>query len=128
MISSFNSIRIVKVNRENWKLSSCTCSYWLKNYYCCHSIACCYRLKLMNFYDIGMDIPLNNKPKRGAKKKTRSLDTIFYFPIQLKFDVSSMKSKNLIDFLPLSSEQIHNLNGNEFKFNVQFNRNLAQST
>lgn len=44
MISSLNSIRIVKVNRENWKLSSCTCSYWLKNYYCCHSIACCYRL------------------------------------------------------------------------------------
>ncbi|RNA04642.1 hypothetical protein BpHYR1_049815 [Brachionus plicatilis] len=54
MISSLNSIRIVKVNRENWKL------------------ACCYRLKLMNFNDIGMDIPLNNKPKRGAKKKTRS--------------------------------------------------------
>ncbi|RNA38667.1 mammalian ependymin-related 1-like [Brachionus plicatilis] len=26
----------------------------------------------MNFNDIGMDIPLNNKPKRGAKKKTRS--------------------------------------------------------
>ncbi|RNA45130.1 hypothetical protein BpHYR1_022749 [Brachionus plicatilis] len=72
MISSLNSIRIVKVNRENWKLSSCTCSYWLKNYYCCHSIACCYRLKLMNFNDIGMDIPLNYKPKRGAKKKTRS--------------------------------------------------------
>ena len=25
----------------------------------------------MNFDSIGMDIPLNNKPKRGAKKKTR---------------------------------------------------------
>ncbi|CAF1127657.1 unnamed protein product [Brachionus calyciflorus] len=42
------------------KECTCTCWYWLKNYYCCHTIACSYCLKLMNFNDIGMDIPLNN--------------------------------------------------------------------
>ncbi|CAF0968553.1 unnamed protein product [Brachionus calyciflorus] len=65
--------RCYEKNPNNWKLSTCTCWYWLKNYYCCHTIACSYRLKLMNFNDIGMDIPLNNKLRKGAKKKKSSI-------------------------------------------------------
>ncbi|CAF1117015.1 unnamed protein product, partial [Brachionus calyciflorus] len=36
MIESINSMRLISINKENWKQSRCTCSYWLKNYVCSH--------------------------------------------------------------------------------------------
>ncbi|RNA16168.1 hypothetical protein BpHYR1_029846, partial [Brachionus plicatilis] len=37
-----------------------------------HIIGCAYRLKLMNFDKIGLEIPISNKRKRGAFIKTKS--------------------------------------------------------
>ncbi|CAF0853602.1 unnamed protein product [Brachionus calyciflorus] len=63
MIESINSMRIISINKENWKQSRCTCS---------HVIACSYRLRLMIFKDIGMDVPIERKRKVGASKKNVS--------------------------------------------------------
>ncbi|CAF0928649.1 unnamed protein product [Brachionus calyciflorus] len=46
---------------DNWKFSKCTCD---------HVIECSYRLKLMNFNKIGINIPKSNKRKRGTQSKT----------------------------------------------------------
>ena len=72
MLKDLNEIRIVKINNENWKLSQCNCCFWLKNYFCNHVIGCAYRLRLMNFDKIGMDVPISNKRKRGAQRKSKS--------------------------------------------------------
>ena len=37
-------IRYVSINHENWKISTCSCWWWLKNYKCKHMIAICQRL------------------------------------------------------------------------------------
>jgi len=70
LIKCVNMFRKVTINNNNWKLSTCTCSFWLKNYKCHHVIACAYRLKLVDFSSIGMDLPIQNKRKRGGVLKT----------------------------------------------------------
>ena len=72
MISSIFNIRIITFNKDNWKLSKCTCCYWLKNYICSHVIACSFRLRLFDFKDIGMDVPIEKKRKIGASRKNLS--------------------------------------------------------
>ncbi|RNA43280.1 hypothetical protein BpHYR1_028719 [Brachionus plicatilis] len=58
------------MNNNNWKNSTCTCVDWLKNYKCSHTIAVAYRLNLVNFNDVFMDLPISNKKKKGAPQKT----------------------------------------------------------
>ena len=72
MFVAINRIRIITMNKENWKLSHCTCWFWLKHYKCVHIIGCGYRLQLSNFKSIGMDLPLTNKRKAGGSLKNKS--------------------------------------------------------
>ncbi|CAF0858135.1 unnamed protein product, partial [Brachionus calyciflorus] len=69
MINDINSIRLIKMNTENWKNSTCTCVFWLKHYKCSHTISVAYRLKMVDFNIIFMDLPISNKRKKGASKK-----------------------------------------------------------
>ena len=39
MIFDINRIRVIKLNREEWENSECTCSHWQKNYKCNHVIS-----------------------------------------------------------------------------------------
>ena len=43
--------------------------FWLKNYKCHHVISCAYRLKLLDFNSIGMDLPIQNKRKERWRIK-----------------------------------------------------------
>ncbi|RNA34504.1 hypothetical protein BpHYR1_035818 [Brachionus plicatilis] len=43
---------------DNYACSTCTCVDWLKNYKCSHTIAVAYRLNLVNFNDVFMDLPI----------------------------------------------------------------------
>ncbi|RNA12089.1 hypothetical protein BpHYR1_008239, partial [Brachionus plicatilis] len=58
MITDVFSIHLIKINNNNWKNSTCTCVDWLKNYKCSHTIAGAYRLNLVNFNDVFMDLPI----------------------------------------------------------------------
>jgi hypothetical protein len=51
-------------------MSECTRSFWLKNYKCSHVIATAFRLNLVSWDPIFVDLPLAKKNKRGARKKT----------------------------------------------------------
>ncbi|RNA08032.1 hypothetical protein BpHYR1_021337, partial [Brachionus plicatilis] len=64
---------LIKMNNNNWKNSTCTCVDWLKNNKCSHTIAVVYRLNLVNFNDVFMDLSISNKKKKGAPQKAKSL-------------------------------------------------------
>ena len=67
-------MHIIKINEQAWELSECTCSKWLKNYKCNHTIAIAARLGLLNFDAIAMSMPLDKKRSRGRiPNRTKAL-------------------------------------------------------
>jgi hypothetical protein len=47
---SFQQLRVVQLNEDNWKLSTCTCPSWFKHYMCKHIIGISYRQKLFESF------------------------------------------------------------------------------
>ncbi|RNA29926.1 hypothetical protein BpHYR1_046700 [Brachionus plicatilis] len=45
---TFQELRIVQLNQDNWKLSTCTCPSWFKHYMCKHIIGIAYRERLFD--------------------------------------------------------------------------------
>ena len=72
LVAAANSIRIVEINEAEWKLSTCSCIWWSKNYICNHVIALSQRLRLMEFDDRASAIPVTQNRKRGRPAKTQS--------------------------------------------------------
>jgi hypothetical protein len=71
MIKAVNSVRIVYI-AENWKLSTCTCIWWLKNI-SNHVIAMMsHRLELHKFDDRAVALPITQNIKRGRPPNTQS--------------------------------------------------------
>ena len=71
-ILTVKKIKIINLNRTNWTDSKCSCSWFLKNYFCFHLIALAVNEKLT---DIPLDyknVPIEAKPKRGRKPKAKS--------------------------------------------------------
>ncbi|RMZ96118.1 hypothetical protein BpHYR1_005711 [Brachionus plicatilis] len=71
MIKCIFSINRIEVDL-NWRESSCTCWFGLKDYHCDHQIATCARLKKCSFDLVAMDLPIESNRKRGAPKKNAS--------------------------------------------------------
>ncbi|RNA31647.1 hypothetical protein BpHYR1_029876 [Brachionus plicatilis] len=42
-LETIQELRIVQLNQDNWKLSTCTCPSWFKHYMCKHIIGIAYR-------------------------------------------------------------------------------------
>ena len=55
----------IKINADNWKLSSCTCPIYFKKYICKHIIGIAIRLKLAIPDKAAKNVPLNQKRKAG---------------------------------------------------------------
>ncbi len=72
MMQDINRIRMIKLNKEEWENSECTCSFWQKNYKCNHVISLATRLRLASFSTVAYSIPLQHKRKKGAPKKMAS--------------------------------------------------------
>jgi hypothetical protein len=67
--SSFQEIRVIKLNEENWKLSTCSCPSWFKHYNCKHIIGIAYAQNLFDEFPIeACEIPLGQRTKRGRPK------------------------------------------------------------
>ncbi len=70
LIETANSIRVIKLNKDNWKLSTCTCSFFAKNYKCNHVIAIAARKNLFTFQPKAMQIQVGQVRKRGRPVNT----------------------------------------------------------
>ena len=68
-----NSIHIIKLNKDCWQNSQCSCNGWQKNYVCCHIpfVASKEPLCDFTFKDIILKMPLEKKKKRGRKENTK---------------------------------------------------------
>ncbi|RNA39870.1 hypothetical protein BpHYR1_010387 [Brachionus plicatilis] len=47
-LETIQELRIVQLNQDNWKLSTCTCPSWFKHYICKHIIGIAYRERLFD--------------------------------------------------------------------------------
>jgi hypothetical protein len=71
--AEFQEIRVIDLDRDNWKLSKCSCPSWHKHYMCKHIIAVAYNEDLFDdFPAAAYDIPLGRRrgpvrPKRIGK-------------------------------------------------------------
>ena len=70
MMQDINQIRMIKLNKEEWENSECTCSFWQKNYKCNHVIS---RLKLASFSTVAYSTSLQHKRKKDPLKKWHRL-------------------------------------------------------
>jgi hypothetical protein len=63
------SIKRVRINKDQWQVSTCTCKKYLKAYMCKHIIAVAVKLRLakidFSYLNIGM------KKKRGRKPQAK---------------------------------------------------------
>jgi hypothetical protein len=50
-------------------MRECTCSFWLKNYKCSHVIATAFRLNLVSWDPIFLDLPLAKKTIEALEKR-----------------------------------------------------------
>jgi hypothetical protein len=65
MMDLVNMIWVIKINTDNWKLSTCTCPVNLKNYKCKHVIAISVRVGLTQYPPGAMALPLQQRRHRG---------------------------------------------------------------
>ena len=72
LISTMNSIHIININSDDFKLTTCSCTFWHKNFICKHIVDIGLRLNKVEIPNFVMDIPLSRKRKRGAHTKTKS--------------------------------------------------------
>jgi len=70
LIDDLKKIRFVKLNRDQWLLSTCTCTYWHKNLVCKHMM-----VVAVNVLDVlipALNVPIESNPTRERKKGTSS--------------------------------------------------------
>jgi hypothetical protein len=68
--ASFQDLRVIALDRENWKLSTCSCPSWHKHYMCKHIIGVAYNEDLFDdFPDAAYDIPLGQRRGAGRPKQ-----------------------------------------------------------
>ena len=70
-IQHSRKMRVVKVNKENYKMSECSCPTWCKYYKCKHMIDLCSRLGLFNYDARVKSIPIGANRRRGNPGKTK---------------------------------------------------------
>ena len=71
-VKYFSIVRLIKLNKENWLLSTCNCSWFLKNYYCYHLIAIASNSGLIVIPIEYKDLAIGHKPIRGRKRLAKS--------------------------------------------------------
>ena len=65
-----NEIRKISLDETNWKLSRCTCCYYMKNYICSHIIILAVTIKKFSFPNQAMQVEIGQSRKRGRPGKT----------------------------------------------------------
>ena len=65
-----HTIHYVSFNKKDWSMSTCSCEWWAKNYFCHHVIGLAVSKKKAAYLDIHMTIPIGYTRPRGQPKKT----------------------------------------------------------
>ena len=76
LMEFINSIRMVRLDKKNWKLSQCTCIDYFKTYVCKHIITIAISQKRTVIPEKFFDSVIGQKPKPGRKKKARAWNVI----------------------------------------------------
>ena len=71
LIDYNRGVRLVKLNKESWTDSTCSCGWYLKNYNCYHLIVVAFNENLVQIPNDYKDVPIERKPKRGRKAKAK---------------------------------------------------------
>lgn len=74
--SSLANVKRVQLNRASWTKSTCSCSYFLKNYFCLHIVAIASNEKIISIPIQFKILRISRKAKPGRKKKATSADTL----------------------------------------------------
>ena len=69
---TLTKVFVVDLNSENWALSNCTCSYFLKKYHCYHIIDVAAHNKVLKIPTQFCKLPIGAKIKRVRKPKAAS--------------------------------------------------------
>jgi hypothetical protein len=64
-------MRFIKINTDNFKLSTCSCWHWCKNYKCKHLIDLCSRLDYITYDSKVQSIPIGRNRVRGRPSSTK---------------------------------------------------------
>jgi hypothetical protein len=70
--SKIHLLNYIILDQENWELSKCSCSFWMKNYYCKHIIYLATEKRLAEFKDIHKTIEIGNSRGPGRPSQTQS--------------------------------------------------------
>ena len=70
-IECVKSVKMIKLDRDNWAKSKCSCSWFQKNYFCYHIIALAVNEKLVEIPLEYKLVVIESKPKRGRKPKAK---------------------------------------------------------
>ena len=70
-IEHSRKIRVVKFNEDNFKLSTCSCWHWCKDYKCKHLIDLCSRMDYLIYDSKVRSVPLGANRRRGRPAKTK---------------------------------------------------------
>jgi hypothetical protein len=86
-----------------WSDSKCSCSYFLKNYFCYHLIALAVNEGLLEIPLAYKNIAIGAKPKHGRKpkavvggKKTVNRISIFYFLNNIRVHLNKLNKNQII--------------------------------
>ena len=65
--NDLNHLKLINFNNFNWNLSKCNCSWFLKNYMCCHIICLSAILKPSEviFPENAKNVPIGKNHRRG---------------------------------------------------------------
>ncbi len=70
LIDDLKQIRFVKLNKDQWLLSTCTCTYWHKNLVCKHMMVVA--INMLSIRIPALNVPIESNPTRGRKKGSSS--------------------------------------------------------
>lgn len=71
-VKCVSSLWCITFDEENWRNSSCTCPYYLKNFLCKHVVGIAMRLKFCDIPTYVKNIQLGQKRKRGRPSKVKA--------------------------------------------------------
>jgi hypothetical protein len=75
LIAYFNNVFKITVDKDDWRNSTCTCRFYLKDNKCFHIPIVCASAKIKgcSFESVFMKMAISRKPRRGRKQGKRTI-------------------------------------------------------
>ena len=70
LVYKSNTIRVIQLNKTKWRLSTCTCINYLKDYKCKHTTSLRIRLGFENYPATALALPIEQRRRSGRPKNS----------------------------------------------------------